>query len=365
MSTPTDIEIIEAYREALVQIATPYSTGTGCYLSGYGLVVTNEHIVRDNKEVVLMGRSLPKQIGRVVFLDTNHDLAFVRPTDSSAMSSSVQLASASVYVGEKVIAIGHPFGLELTVTKGIVSSLRHELAGVNFIKHDATLQPGNSGGPLVNIEGAVVGINTFLIKRGENTAYALPSTKLLASLQAYEQSGADIAVVCTSCNSVTPDNGASTLYCSSCGAEVTSIRQIRDFEPRGAQRTIEQMLHQLGYSVDLCRTGPSKWSIKKGSAKISISYHEKTGLIVGDAYLCQLPKEGVIDLYQYLLQQNYTLDSLTFSVKEDDVIISLLIYDQYFNRDTAAPLFEQLFQSADHYDNILVEKFAARWYSET
>ena len=121
------------------------------------------------------------------------------------------------------------------------------------------------------------------------------------------------------------------------------------------------MLEKAGHNVQLSRRGPNNWEMQKGSAKINISYYEKTGLITGDAYLCLLPQRNIKKLYEYLLRQNYETESLTFSIKEQDIILSLLIYDRYLNVDTGLKLFEHLFERADYYDNILVEEYGALW----
>ena len=129
-------------------------------------------------------------------------------------------------------------------------------------------------------------------------------------------------------------------------------------------KTIEEMLGQSGHNVQLSRRGPNNWEITQGSAKINISYYEKTGLITGDAYLCLLPKSNIKPLYEYLLRQNYVMDGMTFSIKDQDIILSLLIYDRYLNADTGMELFNHLFEKADHYDNILVEEYGALWKYE-
>ena len=107
--------------------------------------------------------------------------------------------------------------------------------------------------------------------------------------------------------------------------------------------------------------GPNHWSIRRGSAKINIAYHEKSGLIIGDAYLATLPEDNIKELYTFLLKQNYKLEGLTFSVKGQDIILSLLIYDQYLNKETAQRLFNHLLQNADDYDDIIVDQFGAEW----
>ena len=124
------------------------------------------------------------------------------------------------------------------------------------------------------------------------------------------------------------------------------------------------MLKTAGYDVRLARKGPSIWEVEKGSANINISYHEKTGLIVGDAHLCLLPKKNIKPIYKYLLKENFHLEGLTFSIKGRDIILSLLIYDRYLNEETGMELLKHLFERADYYDNILVEEYGAIWKEE-
>jgi serine protease Do len=150
-------------------------------------------------------------------------------------------------------------------------------------------------------------------------------------------------------------------YCPFCGTRVKLPSQIEDYEPIGVAQTVETMLEKSGHDVQLSRRGPNNWDIRQGSARISIAYYEKNGLITGDAYLCTLPKKEIGPLYEYLLRQNYDVESLTFSVKEQDVILSLLIYDRYLNVETGLKLFTHLFERADYYDNILVEEYGAQW----
>jgi len=139
------------------------------------------------------------------------------------------------------------------------------------------------------------------------------------------------------------------------------ISQIDPYEPTGISRTIEEMLEEMGYDVPISRMGPSNWTIKRGSAIINIAYHEKSGLITGDAYLGKLSDQNISDIYSYMLHQNYELGGLTFSVKGQDIILSLLIFDQYLNKETSKKLFDHLSEAADYHDNILVEEYGASW----
>jgi serine protease Do len=350
--------IIDRYKSTVIQIATPYSTGTGFYLADCNLIITNEHVVRDNKSVVIVGEGLEKQMVDVVFIDRKYDLAFLTvPVDHKMPSIALRDTTSPPAEGEEIIAVGHPYGLKYTVTKGIISNTMHEVSGINYIQHDAALNPGNSGGPLISKHGRIVGINTFIVKNGSNIGFSLPARYLESAIEDFQKGEGTPGVRCTACAHMVFENTIEEKYCPKCGSNIMLISEIDAYEPTGISKAIEEMNHD----IDLSRMGPSNWTINRGSAKINIAYHEKSGLITGDAYLAKLPGGNVLDLYTFLLEHNYKLEGLTFSVKDQDVILSLLIFDQYMDSQIAKKLFTHLTTSADHFDDILVDRFGARW----
>ena len=84
--------------------------------------------------------------------------------------------------GDRVLAIGHPYGLNYTATQGVISKVDRIREGLKFIQIDAAINPGNSGGPLVNSEGQVIGVNSFIIRGGDNLGFALPVNYLERSV---------------------------------------------------------------------------------------------------------------------------------------------------------------------------------------
>lgn len=354
-------EIITNFKDFVIQIATPYSTGTGFYLSEHHIIVTNEHVIRDNKEVIIDGALIEKQIVEVCYIDPKFDLAFLKAPEELKNIINDLSDDEELKEGHYVIAIGHPYGLKYTVTKGIISNLLHEQGGIKYIQHDAALNPGNSGGPLVNMEGKIIGINTFIIKNGNNIGFSLPVNYLRDTIEAFKAGNGNNGVRCNSCLNIVFDHTVDHGYCPHCGSKITMINEIAPYEPMGVSRIIESMLEELGFAVDLSRRGPKNWEIVHGSAKINIAYNAKNGLIICDAYLCELPGDGIKEIYNYLLRQNYKLKGFSFSIKDQDIIISLLIFDQYLNKTTGVKLFNELFHQADHFDDILVDEFGARW----
>ena len=156
------------------------SLGSGFIIDGDGSILTNNHVVENAEKIVVKlsdGRELE---ARVVGRDPKTDLAVIKINAKEDLSVATLGDSDTVEVGEWVVAIGNPFGLDNTITAGIVSAKgRHIGAGPydNFIQTDASINPGNSGGPLINLRGEVVGINTAIFSRsGTNIGigFAIP-----------------------------------------------------------------------------------------------------------------------------------------------------------------------------------------------
>jgi len=354
--------IIPLYENVIIQIATPYSTGTGFYLKSADLIVTNEHVVRGNKNCVIAGKNFEKQLVEVLYMDTKYDLAFIKSPDAHQMPEVSTGDASSLDEGDRVIAIGHPFDLKYTVTQGIISSLLHKEEDLNYIQHDAALNPGNSGGPLVDMHGHIIGINTFIIQNGNSIGFSLPVHYLNKCIAEFMEGNGAAGIRCPSCKHISFEKeGSNIKYCPVCGTNLLMISQIDDYEPYGVCNTVEEIIGKLGYPVALARKGPNTWSLKNGSATVNISYYEKTGLLVGDVYLCTLPENNISALYYFLLRENYTLEGMTLSIREQDIILSLLIYDQYINTETMYRLFKNLLLTADRFDNMLVDTFGANW----
>ncbi len=151
--------------------------GTGFFISADGYLLTNDHVVAGADEVtvtLLDDRTFP---ARVVGTDPNTDIALVKVDTTDALPY-VQLGSSdAARVGDRVVAIGNPFGLSHTVTEGIVSAKGRVIgAGPydDFLQTDASINPGNSGGPLFNLRGEVIGINTAINPRGQGIGFSVP-----------------------------------------------------------------------------------------------------------------------------------------------------------------------------------------------
>lgn len=355
-------EIIDQYRDVIVQIATPSGMGTGFYLKEFDLIVTNRHVINGHGEVTLSGRTFPKVRSKVFFRDPVHDLAFIQ-TPANVIFPEVTIAKEKTpREGDKVIAIGHPYGLKYTATQGIVSKSDRVYNNVNYIQIDAAINPGNSGGPLLNELGEIVGVNTFIISNGDNLGFALPSKHLHQTLQDSLAKARANAARCGSCVTVITEKEVeeSSGYCPNCGNKIDDNEmKPAPYKASGVSKVVEDIISKLGKDVDLSRVGPNAWDIEEGSAKIKITYNTHTKFVIGDALLCKLPQTNIAPLYEYLLRENYNLDGIIFGISNQDIFLSLLVFDGDLNIETGKILFENLFKKADHYDNILIEQFGA------
>ncbi len=353
-------EIINLFQPVIIQIATPQATGTGFYVKDYNLIVTNDHVVGGNSEAAVSGRILPRVMSKVFFSDPKNDLAFIGVPEGTNLPAVPLGMNHPVHDGDPVIAIGHPFGLNYTATEGIVSRAKRLQNGINYIQIDAAINPGNSGGPLVNIQGEIVGVNTFIIAGGDNLGFALPVANLIDSLNEYKPHYGKAAVRCQSCMNIVTEENIDGEYCPFCGAkiELPILKKEQEYQPSGAALIAEKILEQLGKDVKLARRGPYRWEVQEGSATVFINYNQN-GFIVGDAFLCRLPKVNIGAIYEFLLRENYNLESVVFSISNQDVILSMMVFDQYLTFESGVQEFRNLFAKADYYDGLLVEKYGA------
>ena len=164
-------------------------SGSGVIIDADGHIITNNHVVGDATEVEIRLSDRTKYTAQVIGKDPDTDLALLK-VNADRQLPSVQFGdSSTVKVGQWVLAVGNPFGLDRTVTLGVVSGVGRENMNLsryeNFIQTDASINPGNSGGPLFNLHGEVIGINTAIINFAQGIGFAIPSNmakKVMRSL---------------------------------------------------------------------------------------------------------------------------------------------------------------------------------------
>ena len=151
--------------------------GSGFVMNKEGYILTNNHVVEDADQIKVKLANGKEYNGKVVGQDPKTDLALVKINGTSDLHPLQMGNSDDLKVGSWVVAVGSPFGLEQTVTAGIISAKGRVIGSGpydDFIQTDASINPGNSGGPLINLNGEVVGVNTAIIAEGKGIGFAIP-----------------------------------------------------------------------------------------------------------------------------------------------------------------------------------------------
>ena len=197
----SDVELLDAYSRAVITVAEAVGpavvsistgrpskngepetggAGSGVIIAPDGYVLTNDHVVHGSKQLVVSLTNGMSHAAALVGTDPSTDLAVIR-ADSANLPFATLGESAALRVGQLVIAIGNPFGFQSTVSTGVVSALGRALRSrkgrliENIIQHTAPLNPGNSGGPLVDSRGRIVGLNTAIIMGAQGIGFSIPS----------------------------------------------------------------------------------------------------------------------------------------------------------------------------------------------
>jgi Do/DeqQ family serine protease len=182
-------DFFDRFFEGMPRRRQQTSLGSGVVIDKGGLILTNNHVIKDADEISVKFSDKHEAKGKVVGTDPKTDLAVIRVDTKNELPVAKLGNSDALRVGEWAIAIGNPFGLDHTLTVGVVSATGRSEVGIaayeNFIQTDASINPGNSGGPLLNIRGEVIGINTAIVASGQGIGFAIPvnmAKKVIADL---------------------------------------------------------------------------------------------------------------------------------------------------------------------------------------
>ncbi len=169
--------IIDDVVKAVVSIQTDGSEGSGVIFDSEGYILTNHHVVDDTTSITAIDYQGKEYDAELIGVAADIDLAVLKITSTKSFDYLQFADMDDVNVGERVIAVGNPLGLAFSVTEGIISALDRNVddSDVGYIQIDVPVNPGNSGGPIVNINKEIVGITTYKAENSEGLSFAIPA----------------------------------------------------------------------------------------------------------------------------------------------------------------------------------------------
>ena len=162
-------------------------------INGDGYILTNYHVIEDTDEILVRLPDKRDLFAKVIGVDPKTDLAVLKISSFRSLPQPSFGTSRDAEVGQWVMAIGNPYGLQGTVTVGVISGVERSDLGIttyeNFIQTDASINPGNSGGPLIDLDGKIIGINTAVAAIGSGVGFAIPIEMALRISEELIESG--------------------------------------------------------------------------------------------------------------------------------------------------------------------------------
>lgn len=283
--------------QSVYKVSQARGSGSCFYVKDYGLFVTNSHVVEGFRQVALEDGRSNRYAARVVLANPSLDIALLEAKGDFSDLPGLLLASQEVSMGEKIRVAGYPFGMPFTVTEGTVSSPRQYMDGRYHVQTDAAVNPGNSGGPMLNEKGEVIAVTTSKFTNADNMGFGIPVAAL--SLLLEQSRGMDSGkfnLQCSCCDTIIAEDED---YCPACGNKLPfylfSERPLTDLAVY-----CEKAIGDMGIDPLLARVGHESWNFRKDRSEIRLFVYRQSFLFCTSP-INMLPKKEVGPLMDYLL----------------------------------------------------------------
>ncbi|MGF1557800.1 MAG: trypsin-like peptidase domain-containing protein [Flavobacteriaceae bacterium] len=345
---------MENIRKSVFKIITASGTGSGFTVSGQNHVITNYHVVAGAKTVAVEDYKQDRFVANVIMVNPEVDLAFLHIEGFENKENDITLDEKVLVANtHKVYIHGYPFGMPYTITEGIVSSASQPMGPRHFLQTDAAVNPGNSGGPMLNQAGNLVGVTTSKFTEADNVGFGIKHLDVLKEMADFSYTDTAFRVKCNSCDNYTDEE---TEFCNSCGNDM-DVSIWEEFEKGHFANFVEGALTELGMNPVLGRAGRDYWEFHQGSALIRI-FVFKRDYLVATSPMNQLPKQNLQQLMEYLLGKNVAPYYL--GVHENKIFLSYRAHlsDIFTDHaDTIKENIKNLALKADELDNFFLEEY--------
>lgn len=340
--------------KAIFKVNTAGGSGTAFYLKDRKIFVTNQHVVQGFKKVSVEDQQKNRYLAEVIQINPDADLAVLKTKedfDTPLLSiEAIELPK----VQDKVFVLGFPFGMPYTVTEGIVSAPRQLMDGRYFIQTDAAVNPGNSGGPVINANGEVIGVTTAKFNNADNVGFAIPADVLKNDLESIQKNPEfKFSIKCNSCKHLVFEK---TEYCPNCGANIDP-NLFNDIELTELEKFCEEAIRDLGIDPVLARTGYEFWEFHHGSSLIRIFVFNRN-YIYATSPLNNLPSENLEALYNYMLSD--PISPFKLGVYDNKIFIAYRVHISSISgerREEVKKNFSSMLIKADKMDDLFFKEY--------
>lgn len=336
-------------------------SGSCFYLKPYDVFVTNYHVVAGYRTVAVHDNDRNPYEARVVVVNPDLDLALLAvDEDFSHLPHFPISGDEDPAIGSKVRVAGYPFGMPFTITEGSLSSPRQLMDGKYYIQVDAPVNPGNSGGPIINENGEVIGVTVskFASSSADNMGFGVRVEALRQLLDAIEDlDRSEFHVQCASCDELISGDEE---YCPSCGAQIDE-NVLATHEMSALGRFVESAIARMGINPVLARSGHDSWVFHRGSSEIRLFVYDRNYLFAVSP-INLLPKKNVEPVLDFMLDTDFSPYKMGLDGRQ--IYLCYRIHLADITPDSAERILDNivgLAEKADELDNRMVDEFGCEF----
>lgn len=342
------------FNKSIFKIITSTGTGSGFAVENYDYIITNYHVISGSKIVAVEDHNKNRHVAHVVMANMEVDLAFLHIENFKNTSNDISIdKELEIEKDQVVYTHGYPYGMPYTTTKGIVSSSRQPIENRYYLQTDAAVNPGNSGGPMLNADGVLMAVTTSKFTDADNIGFGIPYTDVLKELDDFEYIDQNYRVKCNSCDTYIEKE---TKFCENCGSNI-DVSVFEEFEKSYFAEFVEEGMTEMGMNPVLGRAGRDYWEFHQGSALVRIFVYQRDYLIAASP-INKLPKKNLEKLMRYLLQDKVAPYKL--SVDNNTIFLSYRTHLSDIFSDKKEIIKENIKKlplKADDLDNFFVDEF--------
>lgn len=345
----------EELKKAVYKINTASGSGSGFYLKEQNIFVTNYHVIEGNHQVSIENQNKDRYLAKVVYVNPDADLAFLDSENYIPTTHIPFNSLQEVHSRDQVFVLGFPFGMPFTITEGIVSNEKQLLDGKNYIQTDAAVNPGNSGGPVLNATGELIGVTTAKFSGADNVGFAIPAKIVQEELDTFKNKENDnsYTLKCNSCASLIYEK---TDYCPNCGANINE-KIFDDKEISSFAKFVENSILKMGFNPILARSGNEYWEFHSGSALVRIFIYNNNYLY-STSPINNLPVGNLDNLLKYLLSNPVFPYQLGINNNQIHLSYRVSISDIFSNKaEEIKENLSNLILKADELDDFLEQNY--------